>query len=133
MKDPFAWHAGLGRKLVRLGFVLFLILYVSSYLVLSRIGYADAQKYSMKGFLYGGGIPQKRSDLKFHHLCRIIYAPLNSIDCMIGTGREPGLHFTFAEDLEPWFRNRTRKKKDTRVEAGERGVLTPRENQQPGR
>jgi hypothetical protein len=63
----------------------------------------------MRGFLYGGGIPQKRDDLKFHHLCRIIYAPLNSIDRMLGTGREPVLHVTIAEDIEPWFRDRTKK------------------------
>lgn len=110
MQDPFARHVGLGRILVRTVFLSFLILYISSYLVLSRTGYADAQEYSMRGFFYGGGIPQKRSDLKFHHLCRIIYAPLNSIDCKLGTGREPVLHVTVAEDIEKWFERSDRKK-----------------------
>lgn len=96
------------RRVFKISIVILLTLYVSSYLILSRLGYAEARRNNARGFYYGG-MPQNRRGLRFHQICRVIYAPLNSVDCMLGTGREPVTHTLFREDLEKWFRGTTRK------------------------
>jgi hypothetical protein len=85
----------LGR-IIRVLIVFLLVLYVSSYLVLSRRGYAVATRLDMPRFYYV--LPWDLDELDrvgddrrlfLHGVCTELYSPLNWIDCLIGTGREP--------------------------------------------
>jgi hypothetical protein len=67
---------------------LLLALYVGSYLVLSRRGYAEAKLYGFKGFYY---LTPENSDHWRHWNYSLVYlyAPANAVDRWLGTGRYP--------------------------------------------
>jgi hypothetical protein len=65
------------------------ILYVGSYLVLSRRGYEEARQYNMKGFYYF--TPEDTNQwLRLNYSLVYFYYPLNVIDVWLGTGLPPG-------------------------------------------
>jgi hypothetical protein len=67
----------------------FLTVYVGAYVVLSRRGYAEAQRYGLKGFYYVPYEPTPRCE-RMHAACVVVFMPLNAIDRILGTGRPPG-------------------------------------------
>ena len=65
-----------------------LALYVGSYTVLSRRGYAEAKQYDFSGFYYLR--PENTASWsRWNMLLRYLYMPLNELDCAIGTGMYP--------------------------------------------
>jgi hypothetical protein len=77
------------RHPVKVILVLVMLLYVGSYLVLSRRGMADMEKYHLVGFFY---VPTEKAfeseDWEAaHYRIATFYQPLNWIDCKLGTGR----------------------------------------------
>lgn len=73
----------------RIILVLLLILYVGPYLALSRRGYAEADRYNMKGFYYLAPANSTRWHV-LNTTCYIVFYPLNAVDRLLGTGRVPG-------------------------------------------
>lgn len=70
-----------------LGAIL-LVIYVGSYVILSRQGYAQADQFKMKGFYYF--MPEDTDSWRFWNFaCVYLYWPLNVVDCWIGLGRYP--------------------------------------------
>jgi hypothetical protein len=67
----------------------FLLLYVASYLVLSRRGFADAEQSNMCGFYF---FPPEDTDAwrLRNFACVYVYYPLIEVDQLMGTGRAPG-------------------------------------------
>ncbi len=75
------------RLLVFLG-GLALLLYLGSYIILSRRGYAEADQYKLKGFYYF--TPVNSDSCRFWNTaCVFIYTPLNEVDCKLGIGKPP--------------------------------------------
>jgi hypothetical protein len=67
---------------------LALLLYVGSYAVLSRRGYAEADQYNMKGFYYF--TPDGSDAWRWKNYgCVNLYRPLNAVDRWLGPGRHP--------------------------------------------
>jgi len=68
---------------------ILLLAYVGSYLLLSRRGFAEAERYGMKGFFY---VPY--SDTTAWRIsnkaCIVLFWPLQKIDQSLGTGRPVG-------------------------------------------
>lgn len=62
--------------------------YLGSYIWLSRLGYAEADRYHSEGFYY---FPPENSDTwKFkNRSCVYLYFPLNFVDRILGFGRYP--------------------------------------------
>ena len=80
---------GKKRKRVLLVFgALLLLLYVGSYVVLSRRGYAEADRYNMKGFYYFFPEDSDAWRLK-NYGCVYLFWPLNVVDRWLGFGRCP--------------------------------------------
>lgn len=76
------------RRLVLVFGVLLLLLYIGSYVVLSRRGYADAEQYNMKGFYYF--FPADSDAWRsINYGCVCLFWPINVVDRWIGTGRYP--------------------------------------------
>jgi hypothetical protein len=77
--------------------IVVLMMYVSSYCVLSRRGYEEARRFDMDGVYYLSSEnlndlpPQEAIDrwTLLNGYCRVIYWPLNAIDCFIGLGIAP--------------------------------------------
>jgi hypothetical protein len=68
--------------------VLVLAVYGASYLWLSRRGYAEADQWNCRGFFYF--TPEDSDAWRVKHFgCAEVFAPLNGIDCVLGTGRSP--------------------------------------------
>jgi hypothetical protein len=68
---------------------LLLAVYVGSYLWLSRRGYEEAERFNMCGFYYF--TPEPTPEWRFKNYgCVRLFAPLNVLDCALGTGRPPG-------------------------------------------
>jgi hypothetical protein len=67
---------------------LALLLYVGSYVALSRRGYAEADQYKMKGFYY---FFPEQSDAwrRKNYGCVYLYWPCNLVDRWLGFGRHP--------------------------------------------
>ena len=65
-----------------------LVAYLSSYLWLSRRGYAEADTYNIVGFYY---LPPKNSDAwRYENYgCVFLFRPLNVVDRLLGYGRYP--------------------------------------------
>lgn len=62
--------------------------YVAAYLALSRRGYAEADRYGFVGFYYF--TPENSGWWRVKHFgCTDLFAPLNSLDRELGTGRYP--------------------------------------------
>jgi len=73
-----------------------LVLYVGSYLVLSRRGMAEMKSYGMIAFFY---VPADKAFAspkweEAHYFLMRVYEPLNYIDCALGTGASPCHGFT---------------------------------------
>lgn len=67
---------------------LLLLLYVGSYVVLSRRGYAEADQYNMKGFYYF--FPENSDVWRWKNYgCMYLFRPLNAVDRWLGLGRHP--------------------------------------------
>ena len=62
--------------------------YATSYLCLSRRGYAQADRWNCVGFYYFPPRPTNEWRVK-HFGCAKLYYPLNVIDRALGTGRAP--------------------------------------------
>jgi hypothetical protein len=80
-----------GKKWKRLllGFgALLLLLYVGSYVTLSRRGYSEADHYNMKGFYYFS--PENTDAWRWKNYgCVYLFWPLNVVDRWLGLGRHP--------------------------------------------
>ncbi len=77
------------RKRLLLVFgALLLLLYVGSYSVLSRRGYAEADQYNMKGFYYFFPEDSDAWRLK-NYGCVVLFWPINLVDRCLGFGRDP--------------------------------------------
>jgi hypothetical protein len=73
---------------MQLLFVAFLMVYVASYVWLSRRGYAEADQWNMKGFYYF--TPEDTDAWRTkNYTVAAIYEPINWLDCSLGTGRSP--------------------------------------------
>jgi hypothetical protein len=69
-------------------FALLFVLYVGSYYVLSRRGYAEADRYNMKGFYYV--TPENTDSWRLrNYTCVDLFLPLNAVDRWLGFGRCP--------------------------------------------
>lgn len=69
--------------------IVLLLLYVGSYLVLSRQGFAQADKWDEKEFYFFQ--PRDSDRWRFSNYgCVCLYYPLIAVDCSLGTGRWPG-------------------------------------------
>jgi hypothetical protein len=66
-----------------------LLLYVGTYVALSRRGYAEADRYNMKGFYYFFPEDSDAWRLK-NYGCVCLFWPLNVVDQRLGLGRHPG-------------------------------------------
>jgi hypothetical protein len=75
------------RLLVAIG-ALLLLLYVGSYAVLSRRGYAEADQYNMPGFYYFSPEDSDAWRLK-NYGCVYLFWPINAVDQWLGLGRHP--------------------------------------------
>jgi hypothetical protein len=66
---------------------LLLVAYVGSYVWLFRRGFAESQRFGVPGFHY---FTAEDSDewRRKQHICAVLFAPLNKIDCWLGTGME---------------------------------------------
>jgi hypothetical protein len=76
------------RRLLVFG-ALLLLLYVGSYVALSRRGYAEADQYNMKGFYYFS--PEDSEAWRWKNYgCAYLFWPINAVDRWLGFGRHPG-------------------------------------------
>ena len=67
---------------------LLLLLYFGSYVVLSRRGYADAERWNMKGFYYF--FPEDSREWRVKNYgCMYLFKPLNLMDQWLGLGKPP--------------------------------------------
>ena len=76
------------KRRLQLFILLLSLLYVGTYLGLSRRGYAEAERYGMKGFYYFA--PEDSFRWRFGNLCcQVAFKPLNAVDCWLGFGMSP--------------------------------------------
>ena len=73
---------------VRVLVVVVAVLYVGTYLGLSRAGFRYADRVNCDGFYFVE--PRDEAADAIHYGCTIVYYPLILIDNLIGTGRPPG-------------------------------------------
>ena len=67
---------------------LLVVLYVGSYIALSRRGYAEADRWNMKGFSYF--TPEDSEAWRWKNYgCVTLFRPLNAVDRWLGFGRPP--------------------------------------------
>jgi hypothetical protein len=65
-----------------------LLLYVGSYVALSRRGYAEADQFNMKGFYYF--TPEDSDAWRWKNYgCVTLFRPINAVDRWLGFGRHP--------------------------------------------
>lgn len=76
------------RKKIVIPAVLCVVIYVASYVMLSRRGYAEMEQNNFAGFYY---IPAADTDMSRleNRVCACLFSPLNLIDQMLGCGRPP--------------------------------------------
>ncbi len=67
---------------------ILLLAYVSSYFILSRRGFAQADNWNAKGFYFV--FPSRPAEWKVNWCLVVVYYPLIVIDNMLGTGRPIG-------------------------------------------
>jgi hypothetical protein len=73
---------------VALALLALLVFYVGSYLGLSRRGFLEANQWNLVGFYYF--TPENTDGWRTkNHACVLVYAPINMLDCELGTGRVP--------------------------------------------
>lgn len=76
-------------RLTVLSFVL-LVVYVGSYLWISRKQYARADQYGLSGFNYV--MPERTEHWHIRNgACLVVFGPLNVLDRILGCGRSPGM------------------------------------------
>lgn len=70
-----------------LAYLLFSVvaLYVAPYLLLSRWGYREADKYNWHGFYFV--VPETQITSAMNHACRRMFFPLVQCELLLGTGR----------------------------------------------
>jgi hypothetical protein len=73
--------------LLRVLLVVVAVLYVGTYLGLSRMGFRRADRVNADGFYFVE--PRDEAADAIHYGCTIVYYPLIFIDNLIGTGRPP--------------------------------------------
>jgi hypothetical protein len=61
--------------------------YVSSYLILSRVGYRVSRDAGLRGFSFV--LPTTEQRTRLNRALNFFYSPLILIDCLIGTGEQP--------------------------------------------
>jgi hypothetical protein len=76
------------KRLLLMFGALLVLLYVGSYVALSRRGYAEADQYNMKGFYYFFPADSDAWRLK-NYSCVYLFWPLNVVDRWLGLGRSP--------------------------------------------
>jgi hypothetical protein len=76
------------KRLLLVFGVLLLLLYVGTYGVLSRRGYAKADQYNLEGFYYFSLEDSDAWRLK-NYGCVYLFWPINSVDRWLGLGRHP--------------------------------------------
>jgi hypothetical protein len=77
-----------GKRLLLVFAALLVVLYVGSYVALSRRGYAEADRYNMKGFYYF--FPEDSDAWRWKNYgCVYLFWPLNVVDRGLGLGRHP--------------------------------------------
>ena len=79
------------KKRLVLYLLIFLTLYVASYLVISRLAYAKSASWNLDGFFY---VTPSQEDnephwLLKHQLAVSFFWPINQLDQWIGTGMAP--------------------------------------------
>ena len=68
--------------------IVLLLAYVATYVLLSRRGYAEAERYDMEGFYYF--TPEESIAWRLKNFgCGAVFYPLNLIDRGLGRGRVP--------------------------------------------
>ena len=68
--------------------VLLLLSYIGSYAALSRRGYAEADRYNVKGFYYFS--PEDSDAWRLQNYgCVYLFWPINAVDRWLGSGRHP--------------------------------------------
>ena len=70
--------------------ILLLTLYVGSYLYLSRRGFAESDAMGCTRSLYFSPPQPSKEWERWNYGCVRFYRPLITLDCWLGTGREPG-------------------------------------------
>jgi len=69
-------------------FAFLVLSYFTSYFIISRRGYFEADRYSFKGFYYF--TPEDSDSWRWKNYgCVVVFYPLNLVDQWIGTGRTP--------------------------------------------
>jgi hypothetical protein len=69
--------------------VLLLLLYFGMYAMLSKRGYAEADRYNMKGFYYF--FPENSDEWRWKNYgCVYLFWPINTLEQWLGSGRSPG-------------------------------------------
>ncbi len=69
--------------------LVLLLAYVATYVLLSRRGYAEAERDEMEGFYYF--TPEESRVWRWKNFaCVVIFYPLNLVDRGLGWGRAPG-------------------------------------------
>ena len=75
------------RRVKMLGAIL-LVLYIGSYFILSRQGFAEARAWNLKGFYFF--TPQNTDQWRYaNYACVHLYSPLILVDEQLGTGMSP--------------------------------------------
>lgn len=68
---------------------LSLVVYVGSYYVLSRRGFAQSRQWNMRGFYFF--TPENSKEWRRrNYFCVTVYRPLIELDCLLGTGMPAG-------------------------------------------
>lgn len=75
------------KRQLNLSLVTFLVVWVGSYLLLSRIAFHRADEFSVKGFYFVN--PEWKHGYSVHKALVVLYFPLIKIDQAVGSGREP--------------------------------------------
>ncbi len=76
------------KRLLLVFGALLQLLYVGSYVALSRQGYAEADRYNMKGFYYF--FPEDADTWRLKNYgCVFLFRPINAVDRWLGFGRHP--------------------------------------------
>lgn len=83
------------KRLLLISAIALLVVYIGSYFVLSRRGYAEADEFKMHGFYYF--LPEDSDAWRAkNYRCVLLFSPINALDRALGTGRQPA--------TEPLFR-----------------------------
>lgn len=77
------------RRRLKFAMLFALSVYLVTYVFLSRRGFVEARQYETEGFYYF--TPEDTDRWRFlNSSCRLIFAPLNALDCWIGWGHPAG-------------------------------------------